>query len=353
MSHLVKAGTPTTHSDPWAPLLLSRSILELAAMEWLGQIMDDKFDDLYASLESGFALCTLANMLRPGIIQKINMQRSNQKDLENLSSYLNACNTLGIPPQNIFTISDLTHKNDLTKVLRNVLSLAEMSTNIGSFAGVNFCSVLHNVLSQQPAHRRSACLQKAGDGQGWVVFEDNTGVDGDWGAWITWGPGKLSIIFKVSSVSPVASSPPSSPVVATLFGCTSANRLTTSIQLDLDDVELEKDIPSSLKIIFINKSGWMYKMGAVRKNWKVRWFAVAGGILCYYLDKSGQKLLGRIDISKAISMRPLVLKKFPYAIELVTPNRTYLFGPDSEGEQVSWLEACSPFIRPLTSSSSS
>jgi len=60
--------------------------------------------DLQASLKDGLALCELLNACVPGTIpdKKINRSTMPFKQMENITSFLRACRTLGVPEPDLF-----------------------------------------------------------------------------------------------------------------------------------------------------------------------------------------------------------------------------------------------------------
>ena len=88
-------------------------------------------------------------------------------------------------------------------------------------------------------------------------------------------------------------------------------------------------------------SGWLEKMGEVRKAWKKRWFALRGGELVYG-DSETSKTSGSIALNTMEGVVPLVDETAPSAPPLfyiVTATRTYILKAQNMMDLTSWVEA--------------
>ena len=88
-------------------------------------------------------------------------------------------------------------------------------------------------------------------------------------------------------------------------------------------------------------SGWLEKMGEVRKAWKKRWFALRGGELVYG-DSETSKTSGSIALNTMEGVVPLVDETAPGApplFHIVTATRTYILKAQNTMELTSWVEA--------------
>ena len=47
---------------------------------------------------------------------------------------------------------------------------------------------------------------------------------------------------------------------------------------------------------FIEKKGYLYKMGGQRKSWKLRYFVIRPGVFNYFKDSSSSKPLGEVKL---------------------------------------------------------
>mgnify|MGYP001060205566 CR=1 FL=1 len=56
----------------------------------------------------------------------------------------------------------------------------------------------------------------------------------------------------------------------------------------------------------VDKTGFLFKEGAVRKNWQKRWFRLEANVLLYYKDKEQKQLKGCIVLA---DMEPRVSKR--------------------------------------------
>jgi small GTP-binding protein len=92
------------------------------------------------------------------------------------------------------------------------------------------------------------------------------------------------------------------------------------------------------------KSGWLTKQGAVRKNWKRRWFTCRDGAVAYYAaapDASGKfskEPKGEFPLTDAIvrSCQARVGKQ--HALEVITRARTYFLVAADDAEMEAWID---------------
>ena len=100
-----------------------------------GRTADDAESALHAWLKSGELLCEVANMVSPGAVRKVAHSAMPFKQMENISSYVEACASLGVPAQDLFMTVDLYEGKDVRAVVRNLHSLGRVSQNIATFDG--------------------------------------------------------------------------------------------------------------------------------------------------------------------------------------------------------------------------
>jgi len=108
---------------------------EEKAMDWIEAVTGERIDVFHKGLKSGVVLCKLINKIRPGMITKINTKPVALMERENLQMYLNACASLGVPPFELFVVSDLYEKKDLGAVVANIHAVARVAQHIPSFKG--------------------------------------------------------------------------------------------------------------------------------------------------------------------------------------------------------------------------
>ena len=75
------------------------------------------------SLKNGQILCTLINTIKPGTIRTIGTSKMPFKQMENISNFLKACRTLGVPEHDLFETVDLYEQKDLGVVVTCIHAL--------------------------------------------------------------------------------------------------------------------------------------------------------------------------------------------------------------------------------------
>lgn len=92
------------------------------------------------------------------------------------------------------------------------------------------------------------------------------------------------------------------------------------------------------------RSGYLYKKGAKRRNWKRRLFVLSGRMLRYYPNSDKMKeALGEVDLSLATDVHKEYVndgtsdQRFMFSID--TPGRTFFMAAHSESEMESWLRS--------------
>ena len=98
---------------------------------------------LYDWLKTGEVLCELIQRIQPGIITgkvaKVAAQSGSRvfgfNCMGNISLYLEACSTLGVPSYDCFRTVDLWEAKDLKQVVRNLHSLGRIAQSVPGFGG--------------------------------------------------------------------------------------------------------------------------------------------------------------------------------------------------------------------------
>eukprot|EP01084_Bolivina_argentea_P097334 174983_1 len=97
---------------------------ENEARLWIEEVTGVKTDgDLGSCLKDGALLCKVINAVKPGTIKRINTSKMPFKQMENISIFLRACRTLGVPEYSLFETVDLFEEKDLSIVIRCIHSL--------------------------------------------------------------------------------------------------------------------------------------------------------------------------------------------------------------------------------------
>ncbi len=74
-------------------------------------------------LKDGVLLCKVINAVKHGTIKRINTSKMPFKQMENISIFLRACRTFGVPEYSLFETVDLFEEKDLSLVIRCIHSL--------------------------------------------------------------------------------------------------------------------------------------------------------------------------------------------------------------------------------------
>jgi len=128
-------GMDAEHAEKMKQKLLNDPKYERDALNWIETLTGEKLTDTYTSLKSGVVLCKLINVIKPGTIKFINVKPIAICERENLKSYIMACEILGVPKEESFTVSDLHDKKSINAVLLNIYSLGRAVQTIEGFSG--------------------------------------------------------------------------------------------------------------------------------------------------------------------------------------------------------------------------
>lgn len=107
-------------------------------------------------------------------------------------------------------------------------------------------------------------------------------------------------------------------------------KFTKGSSSTMDEKQLDLHIAS--------KEGYLVKRGAIRKNWKKRWFLIQKNHLIYFENHKSTNPRRVIDLNDAISMDEEMCVNKPNCFKLVLPERTFYFEASSYNERKSWME---------------
>jgi len=99
------------------------------ALSWVESVTGESFNANYSAenmqerLKSGVILCNLINKLKPGTIPKIATSSMPFKQMENISSYIEASKSLGVTDAYNFMTVDLFEGKNLGQVVLNLMTL--------------------------------------------------------------------------------------------------------------------------------------------------------------------------------------------------------------------------------------
>lgn len=110
---------------------------EKLAIQWIEAVTNEKFpSDFATSLKDGQLLCKLVNIIQPGTISKIETSKMPFKQMENITSFLRACRSMGVAEFEVFETVDLFEAKDLGSVIRCLHALSRSLQRGGtSFRG--------------------------------------------------------------------------------------------------------------------------------------------------------------------------------------------------------------------------
>jgi hypothetical protein len=91
--------------------------------EWISGLLGEECPEFPDGFKSGVVLCKLANVLKPGIVKKINGAKLPFHKMENIQNFTIAARELGVIDRNNFVTVDLYEENDLKAVLKTLLNL--------------------------------------------------------------------------------------------------------------------------------------------------------------------------------------------------------------------------------------
>lgn len=93
------------------------------AQQWIEQVTGESFEGVFADeLRDGRRLCLLINGIKPGSVKRVNASKMPFKQMENISSFLKACRSVGVPEYSLFETVDLFELKDLGLVVKCLVS---------------------------------------------------------------------------------------------------------------------------------------------------------------------------------------------------------------------------------------
>lgn len=111
--------------------------LAFECLEWIKEITGEPIntsgdmDNFFEVLKDGVLLCKLTNTLQPGRVKKINESKMAFKCMENISAFLEAVKSFGVPVQETFQSVDLWERQNLNSVVICLQSLGRKAHNFG------------------------------------------------------------------------------------------------------------------------------------------------------------------------------------------------------------------------------
>ncbi|BES93954.1 Calponin family repeat [Nesidiocoris tenuis] len=106
-------------------------------LEWVKAITGEPtntsgdMDNFYEVLRNGVLLCKLVNIMKPGVIKKINESQMAFKCMENIEKFLVVAKEMGVPAQETFQTVDLWERQNLNSVVICLQSLGRKGASYG------------------------------------------------------------------------------------------------------------------------------------------------------------------------------------------------------------------------------
>ena len=99
-------------------------------MTWIMKYVKDadlkgleEASDVQAKLKDGVILCKLINAIEPGSVKKINEKNQAFSHMENIGSFLNACESLGCAKLDLFQTVNLYEGTNMAQVIDGIFAL--------------------------------------------------------------------------------------------------------------------------------------------------------------------------------------------------------------------------------------
>ncbi|VDD83661.1 unnamed protein product [Mesocestoides corti] len=112
---------------------------ENESLDWIEAITGLKLDrskPYEDILKDGTVLCKLMNGIKPGSVKKINENATMPfKIMENISAFLEAMKSYGVPVADLFQTVDLFEKKDIAQVTRTIFALGRTCQTHPEFTG--------------------------------------------------------------------------------------------------------------------------------------------------------------------------------------------------------------------------
>ena len=87
-----------------------------------------------------------------------------------------------------------------------------------------------------------------------------------------------------------------------------------------------------------SKEGFMTKRGAIRKNWKVRWFVLNKNMLKYYKNRDSGRPIRTFDLRTAIEVCECAMDGKENCFKIVFPSRTFYMCSESAHDADQWMK---------------
>lgn len=150
------------------------------AQAWVETLTNTKFPGTFhESLKDGVLLCQALNVIKPGLVPKINTGKMPFVQRENIVNYLEGCKKLGMKVIDCFVTQDLFEGDNLVAVIDQIFALGALSRTVegfnGPFLGVKFAEENKREFTEEQmiASKMAVPLQNAGS----IEVEKEKGTD--------------------------------------------------------------------------------------------------------------------------------------------------------------------------------
>eukprot|EP00029_Vermamoeba_vermiformis_P001684 TRINITY_DN118_c0_g1_i5.p2 TRINITY_DN118_c0_g1~~TRINITY_DN118_c0_g1_i5.p2 ORF type:complete len:396 (+),score=160.48 TRINITY_DN118_c0_g1_i5:46-1233(+) len=111
------------------------SQIESETRAWVEAVTGEKITNFHEDLKDGVTLCNLMNKIRPGLVKKINKQKTPFMMMENIGFFLKGCAALGVNKVDQFMTVDLYEAKNLGQVIHCIHALGRHVSNSSSYSG--------------------------------------------------------------------------------------------------------------------------------------------------------------------------------------------------------------------------
>jgi hypothetical protein len=158
---------------------------EADCISWIETVTGESFagNTFAGKLKSGEVLCKLINCIKPNQIAKINASTMPFKQMENITSFLRACRTLGVSEHDLFETVDLYEEKDLNVVILCIFALGRtiqvtVPTYTGPVLGPRMAVANKREFTEDQLLKGNACETKIMAGSRGVMDRTHVTVTG-------------------------------------------------------------------------------------------------------------------------------------------------------------------------------
>lgn len=112
--------------------------LEAEVVDWIQRVTEENMGEQTVAewLHDGKILCKLVNCVKPGTIKHINEQKMAFKQMENITYFMNAARSMGVPESSMFGTPDLYEEKNMGSVINCIYQFGgAVQINCSEFTG--------------------------------------------------------------------------------------------------------------------------------------------------------------------------------------------------------------------------